>query len=108
VYLSYWGLRESPFRGTLDPRWFYQSATHEEALARLNFLVDERRRMGLLLGEPGIGKSLLLEYFARSLRRAGCQTILTSIVGASAHEMLWTLASQLGAAPSSSATLFTL
>lgn len=43
MYQAHWGLRESPFRGLLDPKFFYQSPTHEEALARLHFLVEQRR-----------------------------------------------------------------
>ena len=62
---KYWGLRESPFREALDWRRFYPSPMHEEALARLEFLVTDRRRLGLLLGAPGCGKSLVLEVFAR-------------------------------------------
>ena len=69
MYQTHWGLRESPFRGPLDPKSFYQSPTHEEALARLHFLVEQRRRLGLLVGPSGSGKSLLLEVFAEQLRR---------------------------------------
>ena len=59
MYQSHWGLRESPFRDGPDPQSFYQSPTHEEALARLHFLVEQHRRLGLLLGPEGSGKSLL-------------------------------------------------
>ena len=77
MYQAHWGLQESPFRGLLDPKFFYQSPTHEEALARLQFLVDQQRRLGLLVGPPGSGKSLLLEVFAAAAspqRPAGGQT----------------------------------
>ena len=69
MYQAHWGLQESPFRGDLDPKSFYQSPTHEEALARLSFLVGQHRRLGLLVGPSGSGKSLLLEVFAQQLRR---------------------------------------
>ncbi len=92
MYPSHWGLRESPFRGRLDPHFFYQSPTHEEALARLHFLVDERRRLGLLMGPTGSGKSLLLEVFAQRLRRDGSPAVLVSLLGAEPAEMLWQLA----------------
>ncbi len=67
MYLSYWGLAESPFRASLDARFFHQGLAHEEALARLHFLVDEQRTLGLLVGASGSGKSMLLEMFARQL-----------------------------------------
>ena len=81
MYQSHWGLRESPFRNCLDPRSFYQSPTHEEALARLHFLVEENRRLGILMGPAGSGKSLLLEVFADEVRRRGRSVAKLNLVG---------------------------
>ena len=77
MYQAHWGLQESPFRGDLDPKSYYQSPTHEEALARLSFLVGQHRRLGLLVGPSGSGKSLLLEVFAQQLRRGKRATFAT-------------------------------
>lgn len=96
MYQSHWGLRETPFRTSLDPRFFFESPTYEEALARLHFLVDEHRRVGLLLGDPGSGKSLVLEVFADEIRREGRAVARLNLVGLSAPEMLWQLAASLG------------
>jgi type II secretory pathway predicted ATPase ExeA len=71
MYQAHWGLDDAPFRTRLDRRFFYESPTHEEALARLHFLVDERRRLGLLLGSHGSGKSTVLEFFSDEIRRRG-------------------------------------
>ena len=58
MYESHWDLDEIPFRGCLDPRFFYQSPTHEEALARLHFFLLQR--LQVLLGEfdlvPDVGE----------------------------------------------------
>jgi type II secretory pathway predicted ATPase ExeA len=81
MYQAHWGLRESPFRGLLDPKFFYQSPTHDEALARLQFLVHDRRRLGLLIGPSGSGKSLLLEVFADQLRRSAQPVAKLSLLG---------------------------
>jgi general secretion pathway protein A len=96
MYQSHWGLRESPFRNCLDPQAFYQSPTHDEALARLHFLVDEHRRLGLLMGPPGSGKSLLLEVLAAQLRRRGRPVAKVGLLGVEPAEMLSLVASQLG------------
>ena len=96
MYQAHWGLQESPFRGLLDPKFFYQSPTHEEALARLQFLVDQRRRLGLLVGPPGSGKSLLLEVFAEQLRRTARPVAKLSLLGVEPAEMLWLLAAGWG------------
>ncbi len=99
MYQSHWGLQASPFRALSDVRFFYKSPTHEEALARLHFLVDQHRRIGLLLGGPGVGKSLVLEVFAQALRRSGCQVVLVGLIGLNPHELLWQITAKLGANP---------
>jgi general secretion pathway protein A len=96
MYESHWGLRESPFHERFGPRGFYQSPTHEEALARLHFLVEEHRRLGLLLGPDGSGKSLLLEMFAADLRRHGPVVARVNLTGISGDEMLWSILAQFG------------
>lgn len=99
MYQSHWGLHETPFRNRLDPRFFYQSPTHEEALARLHFLVDQQRRLGVLLGSQGSGKSLLLEVFAEEVRRAGQPVANVNLLGVPPAEFLWLLAAELGMNP---------
>lgn len=99
MFRKHWNLRESPFRGTLDWRRFFRSPIHEEALARLDFLAEERRRLGLLLGPGGCGKSLVLEVFARSLRRHGAQVANINLLGIDLQEFLWLMAAELGINP---------
>lgn len=96
MYRSHWGLRDSPFRASLDPQYFHNSPVHEEALARLHFLVADRRRLGLLLGGRGSGKSLLLQVFAGELRAAGSPVAVVSLVGLDQGSLLRELASGLG------------
>jgi general secretion pathway protein A len=96
MYQTYWGLRESPFRGLWDTSFFYFSPTHEEALARLQFLVQQGRRLGLLVGPSGSGKSFLLEMFASQLRRGGLPVAKISLLNMQPDEMLWQIVSQWG------------
>lgn len=96
IYTTHWGLRDTPFRDCHDPRLFYQSPTHDEALARLHFLVDERRRLGILIGSTGSGKSLLLDVFATALRKRGVPVAYLSLVGVEPQELLLKLALGLG------------
>ncbi len=108
MYEAHWGLRESPFRGLVDPRYFYCSPTHDEALARLQFLVHNRCRLGLLLGMPGSGKTLLLEVFRRQMRGAGNQVATVSLLYLGAREFLWELATQLQRNPHPTDPVFQL
>jgi type II secretory pathway predicted ATPase ExeA len=99
MQLDHWQLTGSPFRTELAADRFYPSASHDEALARLEYLVDARRRLGVLLGDGGVGKSLLLRVAAQRLARKGCAVATIDAVGAGTREMLWQLAAALGAAP---------
>jgi len=65
-------------------------------MARLHFLVEQHRRLGLLLGPEGSGKSLLLERFASQLCRRGPVVAKVNLTGISGDEMLWSLAAQFG------------
>jgi len=99
MYHSYWGIGGSPFQNRLDPSKFYESPTHEEAIARLDFLVKGHRRLGLLLGPAGSGKSFVLEVFADRLRREGCPTATVSAFGVESVEFLAQVAVGFGLNP---------
>ncbi len=58
MYEEFYGLSERPFSKTPDPRFLYLSRSHQEALARLLFAVEERDPV-LLTGEIGCGKTTL-------------------------------------------------
>ncbi len=96
MYQSHWGIEHSPFRSCLDPQYFYASPTHDEALARLHFLVEQQHRLGLLLGPAGSGKSLLLEVFARQCAGAGCAVASVNLLGVEPAELFCQLACRLG------------
>ncbi len=99
MYQTHWGLSETPFRSRLDPRFFYASPTHEEALARLHFLVGQRRKLGLLLGDRGSGKSLLLGVFSEEMRKLGRPVAILNLLAMEADEFLGNLATEFGLNP---------
>ncbi|MCS7230823.1 MAG: AAA family ATPase [Elusimicrobiota bacterium] len=69
MYEQYWGLKEKPFENTPDPKFFYNSAQHEEALARMVYVVKESKGAGLLTGVYGCGKTLLARALLRELQK---------------------------------------
>ena len=99
MYANYWGLAEIPFRNTLDARWFYESPVHEEALARLLFLVENHRRCGVLSGPAGTGKSLVLELLRSEAVRGAGSIARIDLFGRTARELLWETAAELGLCP---------
>ncbi len=84
------------FDRQLDPRRFYNSPTHEEALARLEWLVAQRQRLGLLLGPSGSGKSLVLTKLAESFAAGDAQQVVVkcSLLGLDEQQLLLELAQQ--------------
>jgi general secretion pathway protein A len=69
MYLKFYGLREAPFNPTPDPKFLYQSARHQEALAQLMYGVSERKGFVVLTGEVGTGKTTLLRTLLARLDR---------------------------------------
>lgn len=63
-HLEHFGLQEHPFEIVTDPRFFYASREHREAMARLSYLVDQQSMyFGMLTGEIGSGKSITRKVF---------------------------------------------
>lgn len=69
MYESFFGLKESPFNITPDPRFIYLSRQHLEALSTLLYGVESRRGFIEITGEIGAGKTTL------------CRTLLKEIQG---------------------------
>ncbi len=65
MYANHFGLRELPFNNTPDPRFFYPTPDHEEALATLIYAVGEGKGYVLLTGEVGTGKTLISRLMLR-------------------------------------------
>lgn len=78
---DYWRLNAAPFDGTLEPATFYTGAPQEEALARLEWLVEERQRFALVVGAEGCGKSHLAAMAVRRLGGLGAEATLLSLGG---------------------------
>lgn len=58
MYEGFYGLRERAFKKTPDPRYLFLGEAYDEALAQLQFAVEEME-LALLTGEVGSGKTLL-------------------------------------------------
>lgn len=99
MYTAHWGLEKPPFVTGTAEQVFFTGVPQQEALARLRFLVHQQRRLGLLLGEMGQGKSLILEMFAEECAQENWLAAKISLVGLSVREFEWELATELGAAP---------
>ncbi len=67
MYEAYWGLTEAPFDNSPNPKFFYLSPEHEEALIRLVYVVKHRKGCGMLTGDYGCGKTTLSRALLQQL-----------------------------------------
>ena len=58
MFEHHFGLTTKPFGKTPDPSFLYESDQHKEALARLEYAVEEKE-LALLVGDIGSGKTTL-------------------------------------------------
>lgn len=87
MYESYWGLRASPFRGGRNVRFWHESALHAEALARLLYLVENRRSLGVICGADGCGKSQVLATASERLARSQRRVVTVDLTGLDGAEL---------------------
>jgi general secretion pathway protein A len=95
---AYWGLEREPFGRAPGPVRV-PCTLHEEALARLEFLVERRRPCGIVLGPEGCGKSLLLRTFETQLRRHSVHIARVEAAALDGTALLWQVHAALGLAP---------
>ncbi|MCA9194325.1 MAG: AAA family ATPase [Planctomycetales bacterium] len=99
TYWRYWQLDSAPYSLPAGNSWLHRGPTVEEAIARIEFLITNRRSLGTLLGEEGSGKSSLLRYVHRrppnSIDVPCLQTIFISMMGLTGGELFVDLANQL-------------
>ncbi len=99
MYEAYWGLSEKPFENTPDPRFFYYSQQHKEAVARMLYVVREHKGAALFTGEYGCGKTLLSRVLWRELQQENrYQPVFILNPRLSSKEFIQEIVHQLGGA----------
>jgi general secretion pathway protein A len=76
MYLDLYGVKQAPFNITADPNFFFDSLSHREALAALNYGVNQKKGLVLITGEVGTGKTTLCKTFLDTLS----QNVRTSVI----------------------------
>lgn len=67
MYEAFFGLKEQPFRMTPDPRYFYPSEKHLDALNHMVYMIEERRGFVVITGDIGSGKTTLSRVLFQKL-----------------------------------------
>lgn len=95
MYESYFNLAFAPFQNTPNPRFFYETEQHREALAKLEYTVRNRRGFALITGEIGAGKTTLIRTLMRRLG-SDARIALVNNTRVSSEQLLRLICQELG------------
>jgi general secretion pathway protein A len=60
MYEAHWQLESRPFENYAAKQFYYPSDSHQGALLKLRYVVENRRGGAILTGDAGLGKTLLV------------------------------------------------
>ncbi len=69
MYEPFFGMERRPFSATPDPGCFFSSSELQTAIEELTVCVERGQGIGILTAAAGIGKTLLCQHLAASLRQ---------------------------------------
>jgi len=95
MYKSHWQLNQKPFENYSDPEFYYPGESHQAALLKLRYAVENRRGGSLLVGASGLGKTLLVSILRTVLAEDLSPFVHLVFPQMSADELLAYLADEL-------------
>jgi len=99
MYESYWQLNQKPFDNGCDPAFYYPGESHQAALLKLRYAIENQRGGALLAGPSGSGKTLLVGMLCQLLAESVTPLVHVVFPQMSTEELLAYLASKLNGAP---------
>ncbi|MGI6626715.1 MAG: ExeA family protein [Limnochordia bacterium] len=97
-FLQFFGLKFNPFRKDVPIEQLFSYRSGTELRFRLGYL-QETRGMGLVIGEPGVGKTTALRAYLRQLNPASYHVCYFALSTLNVREFLSGLAVELGEVP---------
>lgn len=93
MFEEYYGFKVKPFSKTPDPKFLFLSKSHEEALARLQYAIEERE-IAILTGEVGSGKTTMTRALMDSME--GCRFVVILNPRLTSYDLIKTLSMRFG------------
>jgi len=95
MYESYWQLTQKPFENCADERFYFPGESHQAALLKLRYAVENRRAAALLTGIAGSGKTLIARMLRSSLNNKFSPFVHLVFPQMPADQLLWYMAEEL-------------
>ncbi len=97
-YLDFYSLKDHPFALSADDRFYFNSAQHTRVLTKMKYTIDERRGLGVLVGDLGTGKTTLARRLLEEMDESAYEATLLAIThpAATAQWVLGKIAAQIG------------
>lgn len=97
MYEDYWQLETKPFEPTSDAHGYYPSETHQGAMLKLRYAIENRRGALVLVGPSGTGKTMIVQMLRRQLAESYTPFVHLVFPQMTGRELLCYLADELGA-----------
>ena len=78
MYKDFYGFTEKPFNSSPDPRFFFASAKHFEALNGLWYAIEERKGFVVITGDIGAGKTTVCRTLMSKLGKTTRVALITN------------------------------
>ena len=97
-YLDFYSLKDHPFALSADDRFYFNSAQHTRVLTKMKYTIDERRGLGVLVGDLGTGKTTLARRLLEEMDESTYEAALLAVThpAATAQWVLGKIAAQIG------------
>jgi MSHA biogenesis protein MshM len=95
MYERHWQLERAPFDHDRRSDSFYSGRRHEEAIVKLNYLIECGKGAAALVGASGTGKTHVLEMVRQRVSH-GCPVVQLVYPQLSPHELVAYLTQELG------------
>src|ERR1700740_3604891 len=96
MYAEFYGLTAQPFQLTPDPRFFFESTVHRQAMAYLVYGLHHAEGFIIITGEVGAGKTILVENLLSSIDRGSFVTVKIVTTQLAGDDLLHMVAAGFG------------
>jgi general secretion pathway protein A len=96
MYAEFYGLTAQPFQLTPDPRFFFESTVHRQAMAYLVYGLHHAEGFIIITGEVGAGKTILVENLLSSIDRGSFVSVKIVTTQLAGDDLLHMVAAGFG------------